>query len=360
MAGTSTSSGLNNLLADTQQVQTTLPSWMDTAQQNIANQASSSFGNAPTFEQTAGQGAVNTLQGANNPFTSANTNLSAIASGAANPWITDPNTGTVTPNTNTAMGGLFQAQRDQLNQLLPSMTSGTEAGAIGSGNFGSLRGQTAVDTAKANALSTLQAQQMQSALQNQQTGVQAGIGQGNVGAQGITAGLTTGAAQMNAPFQGATNYANLINSINAPTTVSQQNQMSPLSMIGSLANAPTIGTSLLDNLFGKQAVGTPGQAGYIPGITGLLPTFKTAFGGGSGGLPTGVPTGATLDPNGSGNYTFNGQTYTPSGTLVDTSGSVSSGGSNATTPTIDPTTGQVSTDPNQTGSIYDPNSYGAG
>jgi hypothetical protein len=277
MAGTTTSSGLNNLLADTQQVQTTLPSWMDTAQQNIASQAGSALGSAPTFGQTAGQGAVNTLQGANNPFTSANANLSTIASGAANPWLTDPNTGAVTPNTNTAMGGLFQAQRDQLNQLLPSMTSGTEAGAIGSGNFGSLRGQTAVDTAKANALSTLQAQQMQSALQNQQTGVSAATGQGNVGAQGITAGLNTGAAQMNAPFQGATNYANLINSINAPATVSQQNQMSPLSMIGSLANTPTIGTSLLNNLFGKDAVGTLGTPGYIPGVQGIFPSLQKQF-----------------------------------------------------------------------------------
>jgi hypothetical protein len=248
MAGTTNSSGLNNLLADTQQVQTTLPSWMDTAQQNVINQAGSAVGSAPAFSQTAGQGAVNTLQGANNPFTSANANLSTIASGAANPWITDPNTGAVTPNTNTAMGGLFSAQTNQLNQLLPSMTSGTEAGAIGSGNFGSLRGQTAVDTAKANALSTLQAQQMQAALQNQQTGVQAATGQGTVGAQGITSGLNTGAAQMNAPFQGATNYANLVNSVNAPTTVSQQNQMSPLSMIGSLANTGGAANTLLNSL----------------------------------------------------------------------------------------------------------------
>jgi len=358
MAGTTSSSGLNNLLADTQQVQTTLPSWMDTAQQNVISNAGTAMANAPTFGQTTAQGAVNTLQGANNPFTQANTNLNTIASGAANPWITDAS-GNVTPNTNTALGGLFQAQTNQLNQLLPSMTAGTEAGAIGTGNFGSLRGQTAVDTARANALSQLQAQQMQAALQNQQTGEQAAAAQGNVGAQGVTADLTTGAAEMNAPFQGATNYANLINSVSAPTTVSQQNQMSPLSMLGTFANAPQAGTSLLNTLFGTSGVGTPGTSGYIPGVQGLIPTFQKAFGGNTG-LPAGVPSGATLDPSGSGNYIFNGQTYTPSGTLIDTSGSVSSGGSNATAPTIDPTTGEVSTDPNQAGSIYDPNAYGAG
>ena len=249
MAGTTTSSGLNNLLTDTNQVQTTLPTWMDTAQQNVINQAGAASSAAPSFGQTAAQGAVNTLQpGATNPFTQANTSLNTIASGAANPWITDPTTGAVTPNPQTAMGGLFAAQNQQLNQLMPTMTAGTEAGAIGSGNFGSLRGQTAVDTAETNAFDTLAAQQMQSALQNQSTGATAAGTQGSVANQGITAGLTTGAAQMNAPYQGALNYANLVNSVNAPTTVSQQNQMSPLSMIGSLASVPSAASGLLGSL----------------------------------------------------------------------------------------------------------------
>ena len=249
MAGTTTSSGLNNMLASTDQVQTTLPTWMDTAQQNVISQAGTAQGAAPAFGQTAAQGAVNTLQpGATNPFTQAQGSLNTIASGAANPWITDPTTGAVTPNTQTAMGGLFQAQNQQLNQLLPYQTAGTEAGAIGSGNFGSLRGQTAVDTSRANTFDTLAAQQMQAALQNQSTGATAAGTLGNVANQGITAGLTTGAAQMNAPYQGALNYANLINSVNAPTTVSQQNQMSPLSMIGSLANIPSAASGLLGSL----------------------------------------------------------------------------------------------------------------
>lgn len=248
MAGTTGSSGLNNLLTDTNQTQTTLPSWMDAAQQNVINQASAASSTAPTFGQTTGQQAVNTLQGPNNPFTQGQTTLNQIATGAANPWIVDPTTGNVTPNTNTAMGGLFSAEQNQLNQLLPTQTAGTEAGAIGSGNFGSLRGQTAVDTAKANALATLQAQQMTAALQNQSTGSQAASGLGTLGTQGTTADLTTGAAQMNAPFQNATNYANLINSINAPATVSTQNQMSPLSMLGSLSTVPSAASGLLGSL----------------------------------------------------------------------------------------------------------------
>lgn len=297
MAGTTNSSGLNNILSSTNQVQTTLPSWYDTAQQNVVNQAGSALGQAPTFGNTTAQGAVNTLQGQANPFTQAQGSLNTIAQGAANPWITDPTTGQVTPNTQTALGGLFQAQNQQLNQLMPTALAPTQASGIGSGGFGGLRAQTAVDTAKTNALSTLQAQQMQAALQNQQTGATAGGALGNVGAQGITAGLNTGAAQMNAPFQGATNYSNLINSVNVPATVSQQNQQSPLQMVSTLAGVPTIGTNLLNSIFGK-ASGTPGTSGYVP--AGFLQTLQNAFGGSS---PTDVTSvtgtggaGTMLDP----------------------------------------------------------------
>lgn len=280
MAGTTSSSGLNNILSSSNQVQTTLPSWYDAAQQNVASQAGTALGGAPSFANTTAQGAVNTLQGAANPFTQAQGSLNTIAQGAANPWNVNQATGQVTPNTNTALGGLFQAQTNQLNQLLPTNIAPTQATGIGTGGFGGLRAQTAVDTAKTNALSTLQAQQMQAALQNQQTGAAAGTALGNVGTQGINAGLTTGAAQMNAPFQGSLNYANLINSIQAPTTATQQTQLSPLQMVSTLAGVPTIGTNLLNSIFGKGA-GTPGTSGYIP--AGILPTFNSIFGGSSSG-----------------------------------------------------------------------------
>ena len=290
MAGTTSSSGLNNILSSTNQQQTTLPSWYDTAQQNVINQAGSALGQAPGLGQTTAQGAINTLQGATNPFTQAQTSLNQIASGAANPFTTDPTTGVTTPNTNTALGGLFSAQQQQLNQLLPQLTSGAEAGAIGSGNFGSLRGQTAVDLARGNAFDTLAAQQMQSALQNQQSGASAGSALGNVGAQGVTADLTTGAAQMNAPFQAPTNYANLVNAVNAPATVSLQNQLSPLQMISSLASAPTAAGNLLTSIFG-QGSGTPGTSGYV--APGLVSLFNQYFG--SNSTPT---TTATTDTSG--------------------------------------------------------------
>lgn len=286
MAGTTDSSGLNNLLSSTNQVQTTLPSWMDTAQQNVINQANTAVGGAPAFGQTTSQQAVNTLQGSNNPFTQAQGSLNTIASGAANPWITDPTTGAVTPNTSTALGGLFSAQDTQLKQLMPQYTAGTDAASIGSGNFGSLRGDTAYNTAVGNAQAALTAQQDTAALNNQQTGASAAGVLGNVGAQGTTADLTTGAAQMNAPFQGATNYANLVNSINAPTTVSQQNQMSPLTMLGSLAQVPSATSGLLGSL---------GITGNSFGGLGNSIMNSLGLGNSTTGTPTTTNSGGTAN-----------------------------------------------------------------
>jgi len=86
---------------------------------------------------------------------------------------------------------------------------------------------------------------MQSALQNQSTGVQAGTGLGNVTNQEIGTQLTAGNTQMNAPFQNLGSYANLINDVSVPGTVKQQNQMSPLSQIGAISTA---GNTLLNTL----------------------------------------------------------------------------------------------------------------
>lgn len=244
---TTGSTGLNNFLTDTYVKETTLPAWYDAAQQGIVTGATQALGAAPAFQSTVGQQAINRLQDPSNAFNQAQGYLGQIASGAANPWITDA-AGKVTPNTNTAMGGLFQAQNQQLNQLLPNATAPVQGANVASGNFGSLRGETAIDKAKADAFATLAAQQMQSALQNQTTGVQAGTGLGNVGQQQLSTELTAGNTQMNAPFQNLGSYANLINDISVPGTVAQQNQMSPLSQIGAISNVPKVAGGLLESL----------------------------------------------------------------------------------------------------------------
>jgi len=254
--------GLSNFISNTGVQTTTLPTWYDQAQQNLVNQGQSAYGAAPQLGQTVAQGAINTLSGPSNPFTQATGTLGQIATGAANPWITDQATGQVTPDTSTAMGGLFQAQNQQLNQLMPNLTAAPGASAIGSGNFGSLRGQTAVDKAKGDAFASLMTQQMQSALQNQQTGVQAGIGQGSVAQEGITNQMNVGAAQQTAPFTNVANLGKIISGVNAPTTVSNQVQLSPLSQIASVASALGGGATTANSILSKLGLsGALGSAG---------------------------------------------------------------------------------------------------
>ena len=268
------STGLSGLISNTGVQTTALPSWYDTAQQNVVNQATAANAGAPTPQQTVGQNAVNALSGPTNAFTQAGGTLQSIASGAANPWNTDAS-GNVTPNTNTALGGLFQAQNQQLNQLMPTTTAPVEAGNIGSGNFGSLRGQTAVDTSKANALATLNTAQNQAALQNQATGVNAGTAAGNVAQENINNLLTTGQYQQASPYVNATNLGNVLSSVTPGQTVSNTTNLSPVNQIGGLITALGGGanTGILNQLFGagSAAVGTQGSSGYQAAVQpGLL------------------------------------------------------------------------------------------
>ena len=278
--------GLNNLLSDSQQTQTTMPAWYDQAQQAIVNQGTQAASAAPTMANTTAQQAINTLQGPSNPFTQAQGTLQQISSGAANPWITDAS-GNVIPNTQTAMGGLFQAENQQLNQLMPNYTADAEAAGIGSGNFGSLRGQTAVDKAKADAFSNLTAQQMASALQNQQTGQAAAANLGNVGSQGVTSEMNVGTAQQNAPFQTVGNLASLLGTLQAPTTVTSQKQLSPLGQITTLGNTLQGGLTALGNTSaGASLLNSLGLSGLVPGSNKTTTPIPTGGGTSTGGADT--------------------------------------------------------------------------
>jgi len=329
--------GLNNLLSDTSQTTTTMPAWYDQAQQNIVSSGNTAAAAAPTLGQTTAQGAINTLQGPNNPFTQAQGTLQQISSGAANPWITDPTTGAVTPDTSTAMGGLFQAENQQLNQLMPNYTAPAQANAIGSGNFGSLRGQTAVDKAKGDAFSTLMAQQMQSALSNQQTGSTAAANLGNVGQQGINANMNVGLEQMNAPFQTAGNQASLLGTLQAPTTVQSQKQLAPLGQVAALGNAVTGGTAGLNSL-----LSTLGIKGGLSGLFSGSGTGTNIPGSGQTTVPIDTSSGGYGNPvTGTG---ANGGAG--AGQVLGTDGNVYT----------DPTYGTGSTSTTSTDAYTDPNS----
>jgi hypothetical protein len=173
------------------------------------------------------------------------------------------------------MGGLFAAQNQQLQQLMPNVTAPVEGGNIASGQFGSLRGQTAVNKAMGDAQAQLAAQQMQAALTNQATGVNAASSAGNVAQQNINNLLTTGQYQQASPFTNVSNYGKVLGGIQAPTTVSNQTQLSPLNQAAGLI-------SLLGGPSGKT--GVLGQLGVSGGLSGLVNSgfnaIKDAFTGG--------------------------------------------------------------------------------
>ena len=270
--------GLNDVITNTARQETTLPSWFDTAQQKVVTDAGTALTNAPTPETTVGQNAVTALSGPTNAFNTAAGTLQNIASGAANPWLTDSATGQVKPNTDTALGGLFQAQNQQLQQLMPNVTAGADAASAASGNFGSLRGLTAHNKAIGDAIAQQNAAQYQAALQNQATGVNAGIGAGNLTNQELDQYLKVGGYEQASPFTNISNYGKILGGIQAPTTVSNQTQLSPLNQIGGIVAALGGGSNanLLGSIFGS---GTKGDKDYNAGILGGFSDWLKSQGG---------------------------------------------------------------------------------
>jgi hypothetical protein len=96
---------------------------------------------------------------------------------------------------------------------LPGLTSQVGAGGIGGGNFGSLRGQTAVNSARAGALTTLAEQQNKAALDAQGYAINAAKGVGDVGSQYSTSAINTGKEEMGADLNQLAKYSDLINAM---------------------------------------------------------------------------------------------------------------------------------------------------
>jgi hypothetical protein len=312
--------GLNSLISDQGIKTTSMPSWYDAAQQKAVTGATNAFGTAPSLQNTVAGQAINTLQGPNNPFTQAQGTLQQISSGASNPWITDPTTGQVTPNTNTAMGGLFQAQNQQLQQILPDVAGKAMAGGTGAGQFGSLRSETARDKAVGDAQANMLTAQMQAALQNQQTGSQAAANLGSVGAQGITSASTLGQLQQSDPYANSAALTKILGGLNVGNTVTNQTQYSPLAQVTSLGSAMQGGLNALNaTKSGSSLLSKMGLTGLLPGIANGPSQYTGVTG----------PDGAITYPlSGGGNVIMN-----PDGTQIitdalgkttfyDTSGSV--------------------------------------
>ena len=238
---------------------TTLPSWFTSAQQNIATQAPTTYGAVTDPSKTVASGLISDLNSQTaNPFTTAISGLQASQTANANPFLS-----TGAPNTATPLGGLFAAQNAKLDQILPQLTSQVGAGGIGTGNYGSLRGQTAVNTARAGALTTLSEQQNKAALEAAQQSIQAGQALGNVGSQYGTTAVNTANLEMMGGLPALAKYSDIINAM-GPTTnksvatvnkgSSYENLLKGLNAVGSAGAAwdkissGSTGLSWLDDL----------------------------------------------------------------------------------------------------------------
>lgn len=269
--------GLNSLVTNQQTEATTLPSWYSTAQQNVVNQALGTT--APTQEQTVAPAAISSAFGPGGSFGQATNTLQQIASGAANPWLVS-STGQVTPNVNTALGGLFQAQTDYANKMMPDIEAAATAPYISGGGFGSRMNIGAAERAKGQFLSDLFQKQMTSALQGQQTGATAGLSAAEATNKAIQDAIAAATFQQNAPFSAPTNLAAIIGKLGQqPTTKTTSAQLGGLNQImGLLAAAKGAGATLggtggiLEQLGIKS--GLPGLWQYIKG-TGSSTTTPT-------------------------------------------------------------------------------------
>lgn len=228
--------GLNEYLTDTAVTTEEMPSWFTGAQEKLIEKAGQAV--SPAIGATTAQKAIDVF-GAQGPFGSAQSTLETIGSGAANPWITKTDAmgqRTTTPNVATPLGGLFSAQQQYLNQILPDISAAETAKSIAGGGFGSRMNLSAVERAKAAAAADLFQKQMSAALQGQQTGVQAATGLGTLGSQLAKGALETGTFEQAYPYANLVNLSNIYGRIGpyAGKTTEQTKDLSLLGQIGAL------------------------------------------------------------------------------------------------------------------------------
>lgn len=275
--------GLNDLITNKEMQTTTMPSWFDTAQQNVVNQALGTT--APPLSGTAAQTAVNTF-GQGSPYAAGQSILQSIGTGAANPWMVSTDaTGaqTVTPNVATPLGGLFSAQRSYLEDIMPDIDTAATAPAIASGGFGSRMNLSGIAREREKAFSDLAQKQMQAALQSQQYGVSAGAGLGQLGESQVKSALETGKYQQNAPYSGAVNIASILRGIQVPQTQTKSKEVGGLNQIMGLLN---LGEGAANTLLGKYVRDAQGNVIRLPGLL-----EKLGVKGGLEGLFPGVNVG---------------------------------------------------------------------
>jgi hypothetical protein len=327
--------GLNELLSNKENTTSTMPNWFTSAQQNLVSGMPTA---GPAIGDTAAQSAISTFSGQNNPFTQGQSSLNAIGAGAANPWLTDAS-GNITPNTSTAMGGLFGAQKDYLNSIMGDIDTAATAPSIGSGGFGSKMNLAGVAKARGTAANDLFQKQMTSALQNQQTGVSAGAALGNLGNQQIQSALNTGTYQQNAPYASALNTANILAKMNVPTSTTKQTDVALLNQLAGLGSMFSGGLNALNDQtildkYGNKITqpGILSQLGVSGGVSGLI---GKAFGSGDKPTTDALIDTSNIKPGEEGfgwQYFNNGVSISPEGNYYQGGNLIYSPPSDLTTP----------------------------
>lgn len=300
--------GLNDFLTDTTVKEQTMPAWFNTAQENLVKGASQV--QQPAIGDTAAKYATSAF-GPGSTFQKGADVLSTIGAGAANPWMVSTGPGgqqTVTPDVSTPMGGLFKAQTDYLSQIMPDIAAKQNAQAIAGGGFGSRMNLSGVQRAQQEAATDLFQKQMQAAMQNQQTAVQAGAGLGNIGGQQIKSALDTATLEQGYPYAGYVNLANIIGKTRVPVGETTKIDKSLLSQIGGLNQLISGGTKGLKNITGGLGglfdwLGDKfGSGGYYADDGGNFAGDTDEDFYGTGGLPPPPGTGGdTIYEGGDGN-----------------------------------------------------------
>ena len=232
--------------------ETTLPSWYTSAQQDAATQAKNALAATTPFNQTVGQDVVKNFSDPNNPYAVATKNLLDIQSGNANAYL--PN-GQL--NTQSPLGALFSAQNARLDQLLPGITAKEGAAGIGAGGFGSLRGQTATQTARGGALTTLAEQQAKALLDAQSQSINAGTSVGNLQQQYGKEGIDLANWQMAGGLPGLAKYEDILGAM-ATTLPKTAKETSSAGVYGDITKAllaTNAGTDLLNKVLSGASSG---------------------------------------------------------------------------------------------------------
>lgn len=244
---------LEDLSTSKSTVQTSLPSWYSQAQQQAITGAGAAASAAPALQNTAAQTAIDMFSNAaTSPYMMGQQALGQIAQGAISPFTTTTDASgnmVTTPNVATPMGGLYAAQQQYLNELLPNVNATATAPYLAGGGFGSRMNLSAVNQARAQAANELFKNQMQSALTGQQIGAQAASGLGNIGTQQLEGALKAGTYEMTQPFAPAQNLAAILSQIAPEKTQTTEQVGDVYSQLAALGGATRGGLETIEELF---------------------------------------------------------------------------------------------------------------